>query len=370
MSIPRVSVIVPAYNHASFVASSIQSVLAQTFNDFELLVSDDGSTDDTAKVIAAIKDRRLTFFPNDVNRGACVVTNELVWRARGEYIAVLNSDDEWHPEKLERQLQWMEAHPSIGACFSRVEWIDKDGNALADDQIAFGKVFDQENRSQAAWLRHFLFSGNCLCHPSVLIRRRCYDALGLYDNRLRQLPDFDMWVRLLKTEAIHILDERLVRFRVLPGENASSPTVVNSRRSNNELFFIFSNFFDGISPGLMKDAFGDLMRNSEATDPIELACEKALLFFAEGFWNARMYQLIGLTHLHRLLGDPAAAEVLSEKYAIDDRYFHALAGNVTTFVPDAGDTSNSSALSAYGGRALFWAMVQRLRVRFAALFKV
>lgn len=329
--VPRVSVIMPSYNHARYIRAAIESVLSQTFADFELLISDDGSDDDTASVVAQIDDPRLSFVANPLNRGAGIVTNELIARARGEYIALLNSDDEWVTDKLERQVRILDEQPSLGACFTRAQWIDADGKELSDDQFAYGEVFNKENRSQAMWLRWFFFSGNCLCHPSVVIRKKCYDILGDYDNRLRQLPDFEMWVRLVKRWPIHIMEERFLRFRILPGENASSPTLKNAQRGNNETFFILSRFFDDVSLELLKEGFGDLMRDPDPKSDLSIEAEKALLYFSPGLWNPHIYRLVGMAALHRILGADVAPTELKQKYEIDDRFFQEVTGDLDTF---------------------------------------
>lgn len=367
---PRVSVIMPSYNHARYIRSAIESVLSQTFEDFELLVSDDGSSDDTASVVAQIDDPRLSFVANSVNRGAGIVTNELIARARGQFIALLNSDDEWVSDKLERQVRILDEQPTLGACFTRAQWIDAEGKELGDDEFAYGQVFNKENRSQAMWLRWFFFSGNCLCHPSMVIRRVCYDVLGDYDNRLRQLPDFEMWVRLVKRWPIHILDDRLLRFRILPGENASSPTLKNAQRGNNETFFILSRFFDDVSPEFLKEGFGDLMRVSDAADYLSIEAEKALLYFSPGLWNPHIYRLVGMAALHRILGASVEPIELKQKYGIDDRFFQEVTGDLDTFTrvvvpPETSPppVSVSDELSPYTARELIVEFLTRLARR-------
>src|SRR5207253_9983886 len=155
MTSPTVSVIMATYNHANFVAQAIESVLSQVDVDFEFLISDDGSSDNTRDVVASIHDERIKFFPNEVNRGACVVTNELIERASGEFIALINSDDSWiDGDKLAYQVQFMRDNPEIGACFGRARFVDKNGQAMDKASISFGGAFDRDNRSQGAWLRH------------------------------------------------------------------------------------------------------------------------------------------------------------------------------------------------------------------------
>src|SRR5579871_5019564 len=108
MRSPTVSVVMATYNHAPFVKQAIESVLGQEGVDFEFLIADDGSVDRTREIVASIYDERITFSPNEKNRGACVVLNELIEHASGEFVALINSDDYWTmPDKLAYQVQLM-----------------------------------------------------------------------------------------------------------------------------------------------------------------------------------------------------------------------------------------------------------------------
>ena len=112
MKSPTISVIMATYNHADFVEQAIESVLAQQGIDFEFLIADDGSVDHTRDVVASIRDKKIQFFPNEINQGACIVTDDLIKRATGELIALINSDDYWGDEdKLAYQLQVMRDNP-------------------------------------------------------------------------------------------------------------------------------------------------------------------------------------------------------------------------------------------------------------------
>lgn len=221
---PRVSVFMPSYNHADYVAAAIQSVQAQSFRDFEIVVTDDGSTDGTPDVIAAFGDPRLKLKRLPANRGGAFATNDAIRRCNGEFLALLNSDDVFLPHKLERQVAFLDANPHVGAVFGHPQFIDKDGRPLAPDSTFNGRVFEVENRGQVAWLRHFFLHGNCLCHPTMMIRRECYEKIGTYDARFANLPDFHMWIRLVAAYPIHILPETLIGFRELP--NAANASAV------------------------------------------------------------------------------------------------------------------------------------------------
>lgn len=331
---PIVSVIMPTYNHAPFVEQAIKSVLAQRDVDFELIISDDGSTDATRDVVAAIKDDRIKFFPNVVNRGACVVTNELIQRSSGEFIALINSDDYWSvDDKLAYQVKILREYPNIGATFGRARFVDKAGQAMEKSSFPSGTVFEQDNRSQGLWLRRFFDLGNCICHPTMLIRKSCYDDVGLYSNRMRQLPDFDMWVKLIKKHDIHISEHELINFRILPGENASSQTASNSIRTINEHYLMAESFFDGVSASVLIDGFSDVLVCKDVPTQQHVDIESALLFFNYNQWLGAPYKMIGLLKLNQLLNSSEHLEILRRDYDIDDRWFQAQTGDVDVLRP-------------------------------------
>ena len=322
------------YNHADFVSQAINSVLSQRGVDFEFLIADDGSVDGTREVVSSFDDERIRFFPNEVNRGACVVTNELIQRASGEFIALINSDDFWtDQDKLAYQIQIMRDRPNVGACFGRARFVDKDGRSIDKSALAFGAVFDQENRSQGQWLRRFFDLGNCICHPTMLIRKSCYEELGMYNNRLRQLPDFDMWIRLVKKYGIFISDRELINFRILPGENASSQTAENSIRTINEHFLIARNFFENCTRDQLIEGFSDLLvvKNIPSEEHVDI--EKAILFFVENQWIGKPYKMIGLLEMYKILSKSKCHDLMVNCYGMDDRWFQRQMGEIDVLRP-------------------------------------
>jgi len=334
MKLPTVSVIMATYNHADFVKQAVESVLSQQGVDFEFLIADDGSADRTREVVFAIKDERIHFFPNEKNRGACIVTNELIESSSGEFIALINSDDYWvGQDKLAYQVQIMQEMPTVGACFGRARFVDKNGQDIDKGSLSFGTVFDQENRSQGQWLRRFFDLGNCICHPTMLIRKSCYEELGIYNNRLRQLPDFDMWIRLVKRYEIFISNRELINFRILPGENASGQTTTNSIRTINEHFLIADSFFDGARSEQLIEGFSDLLAIKDIPSAQHLDIEKARLFFVENQWLGKPYKMIGLLKLSQLLNDPVHYKILNEFYGIDDKWFQHQVGEIDVLRP-------------------------------------
>lgn len=263
---PKVSVCIPSYNHEKYVRASIESVLEQSFQDFEILVTDDGSTDGTVEELRAIPDNRLSLEVLPENRGACIALNASIRRGTGEFVAVLNSDDIFLPGKLERQLRFLESYPEVGAVFGYPAFIDENGNPLREDQTFYRNTFKVDNRSQGQWLRQFFLRGNVLCHPTILIRRRCYDEVGYYDPALAQLPDLDLWVRLVRRYSIHILPEPLVGFRILSdNKNASAPRPEVVARLNWEWRRILEHYA-ALDRRLLVEAFPEIAQRLESSE--------------------------------------------------------------------------------------------------------
>ena len=215
LAAPKISVVIAAYNHERYVANAIESVLAQDFGDFEIILIDDGSTDRTFEIARDFRDPRIICSAAARNSGVSATYNACIERARGHYIAVLNSDDFFLPEKLKRQVTLLDARPEVGAVFTHARMVGEHGQTLSPT----GELFARTNQSRFAWLRRFFFEGNCLCHPSVMVRRQVHDEVGLYDPRFAQIHDLDLWIRICERHEIHIIEEPLTCFRLRDGEN-------------------------------------------------------------------------------------------------------------------------------------------------------
>lgn len=334
MKKPDISVVMSSYNHEKFVEEAIRSVLAQKNVDFEFLIADDGSSDNTAGIIQSIQDPRIRFIPRQKNIGACASVNELLQQAEGEFIAKINSDDRWvGDDKLSFQLNILRENPELAACFGHAGFIDAQGKGIPDEKRKNPNIFKQPNRSQGKWLRYFFDKQNCLCHPTILIRKSYYDTLGLYNNCYRQLPDYDFWVRLLKHAPIHISDRVMIEFRLLGDANASSGTSINVIRTMNEHRLIMENFFDDINPALLAEGFSDLMVHPEKMTPQHVEIEKALLYFTPNTNFAHIYLANGLRKMKSLLDNPEYQSILINDYGIDFYWFQEKTAKLFSAAP-------------------------------------
>ncbi|MGI6684354.1 MAG: glycosyltransferase [Bacillota bacterium] len=325
---PKVSVIIPSYNHEKFIGEAIESVLNQTYQDFELIIIDDCSHDNSIKVIEKFKSEKIRFFINEKNMGATYTANKCISEARGEYIALLNSDDIWELNKLEKQVPILDNNREIGAVFSNALFINEKGEPLSNDDYSWPNIFKQQNRSQARWLRRFFFELNCLCHPSILIRKSIYDRTNLYTYGLRQLVDFEMWVNILKFTQIKVLEDKLVRFRIFSNNmNTSAYTAINKTRNKNEIFLIMEDFFEDMPSDLFIEGFSDLFRKEGPHSTEELACEKAFMYFNVKNEISYLYTMIGIKKIHQLLKDEYTRKVLNESFGYMEKDFYNLTGD-------------------------------------------
>ena len=221
---PKVSIILPNYNGEKYLKKTIQSVLNQTFTDYEFIIVDDASTDNSRQIIEQFEDKRIIRYYSEVNRHVAYTTNIGFAAARGEYIARIDSDDQWESEKLEKQVKFLDENTKYGACFTKVNIIDDDSCIANDKYQEIEKLFNNaKNQSQREWLKYFIFTGNCLCNPSVVMRREAMDKIGRkYNIAYVPAQDFELWTRMVLKYPIYIMDERLVKYRWTELENKIS----------------------------------------------------------------------------------------------------------------------------------------------------
>lgn len=238
----RVSIMLTSYNHGPFLTEAIESILNQTFSDFELYILDDCSTDNSWDIIQsyANKDDRIVAERAEVN-GKLGRLRRLLPLFTGEYVAIAHSDDVWDATKLEKQVSYLDTHPETGGCFSRVKVIDDYGNEIPSHPCV--QVFSPANRNRFEWLHYFFFHGNALCHPSALIRKASYETYPLLARGLSGLPDFYKWIQLCLHEEIYILEEPLINFRIhRDGSNESAQTVEAEKRVQIEWVLVLREF--------------------------------------------------------------------------------------------------------------------------------
>ena len=203
--LPLVSIIIPAYNAAHFLAETINSVLSQTYQNFELLIVDDGSTDDTAAVVKGFGDERIRYW-HKKNSGVSDTRNFGISKAKGAYIAFLDADDLFLPQNLEKKILFLENNQEIDLVHSaEVRFDSSIGSEIALMEGSGGEVLE----------KLLSMSGNVIHSPSsVLVRKKLLEKTGGFDPRLSTSADWDMWVRFAKETSFGYIPEPLVKYRV------------------------------------------------------------------------------------------------------------------------------------------------------------
>ena len=232
---PKVTVLLTSYNHADYLDMSINSVLNQTYKDFELIIIDDCSTDDSWSIIDKYKDKRIKKIRNKKNMGS-ILKETLVDGFKGEYFAVAHCDDMWEPSKLEKQVDFLEKNKKYAACFTWVKLIDENNKKISSENYV---DFNVENKDRFGWLNYFFYKGNCLCHPSLLMRTKIQKSEKLYTMGLGALPDLYRWVKLCLKHEIYVYPEKLSYFRIRKaGMNTSGYNYNNIVRVSFDMYKI------------------------------------------------------------------------------------------------------------------------------------
>lgn len=205
MSINRkepVSIILPTYNRAASVGRAVESVLSQTYPYFELLVIDDGSTDDTERIIREYEDKRIKYYKLLHNEGQSKARNTGIDMARYEYLAFEDSDDLWRPQKLEKQMEMMEvSEPQVGLVYHKFRYDMGAGKGIImpDERIAVEKK-SGNIYTQLLW-------DNLIGMPTILMRKECIQSVGKLDETLKCLEDYDFVLRIAKKYEAVFVDE-------------------------------------------------------------------------------------------------------------------------------------------------------------------
>jgi glycosyltransferase involved in cell wall biosynthesis len=208
---PTISVILPTHNRGHSIKRAIQSVLDQTYQNFELIIVDDGSKDNTEEIVKEYEDQRIRYIKHEINQGAGVARNTGLKSARGAYIAFQDSDDEWLPEKLQKQIEvYQRATADIGVVYTDMYRISEVGEmkywkspVIKKGQLINPKTLDYQTQG--------------LGIQSTLIRRDCFNIVGLFDENLPRWIDLELFIRLSKYYEFICIRDPLVKYYATEG---------------------------------------------------------------------------------------------------------------------------------------------------------
>ena len=346
----KISVILTSYNHEKYIRQSIESVLNQTYRNFEFIIVDDCSTDSSWNVICEYQEKypSIITIRHDYNWHGGTVEDIVKNVATGDYIALHHSDDVWELDKLEKQVSAMNEHPECVAIFTNARAIAEDGSLYQDRAGFYYNLFQTKNRSRQEWLNYFFYKGNCLCHPSILVKKEVYAADGFFRKGLRQIPDFVKWIQICKEYEIYVLPEELVNFRIhVNGGNASGFRADTQIRSTVELFLMLDEYAQIDD----RDEFVKIFPEAEEF------CRKDAFFQEYAFGRVCMQtglqpyiRLYGMQQIYRLLNEPEKAMIVKEVYGYTMQQFMDETGKQDIFglLPEAVEQV----------RTLYWDMGQ------------
>ena len=196
-----ISVIMPTYNRSRLIPRAIKSVLDQDFTKFELIVVSDGSTDQTADVVRSFSDKRIRFIEKAENHGAPTARNTAIKASQGRYIAFLDDDDEWLPQKLDKQVKVFEKVSTNTGVVYTAYWYERNGkkNLMPNGvKKPSGNIHDQ------------LLSGNFVTTSAAMVRREGFDQVGLFDEDMPRLQDWELFIRMSRTYFFEYIDEPML----------------------------------------------------------------------------------------------------------------------------------------------------------------
>lgn len=215
MPTPKVSVIVPSYNRADYIKETIDSILAQSYTDFELIFIDDGSTDNTEKIVNEYcdKDSRVKYFKQK-NSERAVARSHGLRLALGDYLCLVDSDDTWYPEKLAKQVKVLDENPDVVLCYASVNRIDFSSNRV--------KASSRQHQGFSGDIFEELLKRNFIPSVTPMFRKAAFNKVGDQVTEFIPYEDWDFWLRLSKQGKFHHIKEALGDYRLHPGQSVQN----------------------------------------------------------------------------------------------------------------------------------------------------
>jgi len=220
----RVSVVMPVYNCEQFVREAVDSILVQTFWDFEFIIVDDGSTDRSAEIVNSFSDHRIQFIKNGENLGITKTLNAGLKTASGEFICRMDADDISSPNRLAEQVAFLDRHPECAIVGSRSILIDSNGKEIGYEGDSYPVV------GLVKFIR------NPFIHSSVIVRASAVRSAGMYDETKMHNEDYDLWLKILKSSGGAVVPDYFIRRRIHPGSITSSKELELIRHRIGTLF--------------------------------------------------------------------------------------------------------------------------------------
>ncbi len=316
---PLVSVVIATYHGENVLGAAIESVLNQTYRNLEVIVVDDASTDSTREKILTYQDARIKPVFLEKNRHTCYAGNVGLKKAAGKYIALMGHDDVWRADKLEKQVSFLEEHPSYGLCLTWTNIIDEQTHIANAANNKLYQAFNADNLSAERWSRKLVLDGNLFCAPSACIRSTVLRKTGYYRYGLVQLQDYDLWLRTLSECEVYILQERETYYRKFSqkGKNLSDENTETLARDMHEKEWIYDTFVRNLPEERFAHIFKADMKHADAHSEKQILCEKAFFLWNMGNCFAEKWFI-------ELLEDAECREILEREYQFELKDFYKM----------------------------------------------
>lgn len=320
----KVAIYMCCYNHEKFVAEAIESVLNQTYSNWEFWIANDGSTDNSAEIIKSYKDERIHFFNFEENTnlvGAQTLLLDKIKNSDCEYIIGTASDDKWTDDRLEKQVEVMNAHPEYGACFSWDTVIFSTDNIQENscNPLDYSHV---KNMSRYEWLRSLLLNGNCINACSAMIRMNIYYEVGGYNQYFIRLGDYRLWLNILMKYPTYIMQEPLVYYR-RHDNNISKITLDTIIATHAEDYYIKENLLKKMDTTLFFRIFYEnLMLDMKSPEDCE--ADKIFFLIHDGTDNKFVSKQLAIGTWLNNSENRHCMDRLKEQYELDNVFFTKL----------------------------------------------
>ena len=319
-----VSVCVNAYNAEKYIAKTLDSICGQTYKNLQIIVVDDCSTDNTAKIVEGFEDGRIELYRLERNGHISNANNQAYSHIKGEYMVHCDADDIMEPNLIEKAVGFLEANAEYGACFCQMKVIDQNGNSASEEFSWLEDIFRVDARSQADFIRLFFDLSNHLLHSGATIRSGVIREIGSHNLSMCYLHDFDYWVRLIRKYPINVIQEPLIQYRMdTSGEHNSDMNHAKTLAHDNEYARIIYSMIDNCPDDLFLEAFADRLILSGEHTHKEVELEKAFLL-KRGLRLLPENHILSILKFSQLFKDDEYVDLAREKFNFTVRDLYKL----------------------------------------------
>lgn len=335
----KISVLLPAYNHQEYIKDAIYSVLKQTYSNFELLIADDASTDNTWKVIKTIKDKRIKAWKITHNAGTAACLNYLLEKSTGKYICFIGSNDKWRSNKLERQINFFKVNNTYDACYSNIDIIGKKKYKEYEQKNYIDK-YSIDNLQDSNDIIHDIFieQSNVLSWQTAMIKKSVMKKLGCFNLSYWHSFDLDYLIRIALNYKVFIMGDKLVQCRWHKDKciHASNFKVNDIPRIKNETIYILYKLIKDLRASKYIKIFSNEIKR-KINNETDLKCEKFLLF--NNYMNKNIPgNILALIYFGQNMHNKEFIETLEKKYNFNSNKLYKFTNTaITTYPESLGD---------------------------------